>query len=63
LAAGLLFSVGMLAASTADSQLLTRVLSRNLSPDANSRIRRGIGWGLVVLSFGLVVQAIVAKWP
>jgi high-affinity nickel-transport protein len=63
LAAGLLFSIGMLAASTADSQLLTRVLSRNLSPDANSRIRRGIGWGLVVLSFGLVAQAIVAKWP
>ncbi len=59
--AGLLFALGMLVASTASSQLISGVLRRNTSPAALSRARRAIGWGVVVLSFGLVIQAIVGK--
>ena len=59
--AGLLFSLGMLIASTADSQLISRVLRSAGSEAAASRLRRGIGWFVVVLSFGVVLQAVVAK--
>jgi high-affinity nickel-transport protein len=59
--AGLLFSVGMLIASTADSQLISRVLRHAANEAAASRMRRGIGWFVVVLSFGVVVQAVVQK--
>jgi high-affinity nickel-transport protein len=59
--AGLLFSAGMLIASTADSQLIARVLRSARSEAAASRLRRGIGWFVVVLSFGVVVRAVVDK--
>ena len=59
--AGLLFSLGMLIASTADSQLISRVLRSAGSDAAASRLRRGIGWFVVVLSFGVVLQAVVAR--
>ena len=59
--AGLLFSLGMLLASTADSQLISRVLRSAGSPAAASRLRRGIGWFVVTLSFGVVAQAVVAR--
>ena len=59
--AGLLFSLGMLIASTADSQLISRVLRSAGSEAAASRLRRGIGWFVVVLSFAVVLHAMVDK--
>jgi high-affinity nickel-transport protein len=59
--AGLLFSVGMLVASTASSQLLCRVLGSARSDAATARFRRGIGWFVVILSFGVVLHALVEK--
>ena len=59
--AGLLFSGGMLIASTADSQLISRVLRSAGSEAAASRLRRGIGWFVVILSFGVVIQAVISK--
>lgn len=60
-AAGLLFSGGMLIASTADSQLISHMLRRAGSEAAASRLRRGIGWFVVVLSFGVVAHAVYGK--
>jgi nickel/cobalt transporter (NiCoT) family protein len=59
--AGLLFSGGMLIASTADSQLIARVLRSAGSEAAASRLRRGIGWFVVVLSFGVVLHAVAGR--
>lgn len=61
-AAGVLFSLGMLIASTADSQVIARMLRRSADAQANSRLRRGIGWFVVLLSFGVVGQALWARW-
>jgi high-affinity nickel-transport protein len=61
LVAGLLFSVGMLVASTASSQLLWRLIGSSRSEAATTRFRRGIGWVVVLLSFGVVVHAVVGK--
>jgi nickel/cobalt transporter (NiCoT) family protein len=59
--AGLLFSSGMLIASTADSQLVSRVLRSAGSEAAASKLRRGIGWFVVVLSFAVVAHAVSQK--
>lgn len=59
--AGLLFSLGMLIASTADSQLISRVLRGARSEAAASRLRRGIGWVVVLLSFAVVIQSLFSK--
>ena len=59
--AGLLFSGGMLIASTADSQLIAHLLRRADSAATASRLRRGIGWFVVILSFGVVLQALFGK--
>ncbi|HWH81694.1 MAG TPA: hypothetical protein VNU71_05600 [Burkholderiaceae bacterium] len=59
--AGLLFSFGMLIASTADSQLVARVLRSARGDAAASRLRRGIGWFVVVLSLGVVAHAVATR--
>jgi high-affinity nickel-transport protein len=59
--AGLLFSVGMLVASTASSQLLCRVLGGARTEQVTMRFRRGIGWFVVILSFAVVLRAVVEK--
>jgi nickel/cobalt transporter (NiCoT) family protein len=59
--AGLLFSGGMLIASTADSQLVSKVLRSAGSEAAASKLRRGIGWFVVVLSFAVVAQAVATR--
>ena len=59
--AGLLFSVGMLVASTASSQLLCRLLGTARTDEATARFRRGIGWFVVVLSFAVVLHALADK--
>ena len=61
LLAGLLFSGGMLIGSTANSQFLCRVMRSGRTDEAASRLRRAIGWFVVVLSFGVVLQAVVAR--
>ncbi len=59
--AGLVFSSGMLIASTADSQLVSKVLRSAGSEAAASKLRRGIGWFVVVLSFAVVAQAVATR--
>ena len=61
LVAGLLFSGGMLIASTASSQLLCRVLGSSRTDEATARFRRGIGWFVVILSFAVVLHAVADK--
>ena len=61
LLAGLLFSGGMMIASTASSQLLCRVLGSARSDAATARFRRGIGWFVVMLSFAGVVHAVASR--
>jgi len=61
LVAGLLFSGGMLIASTASSQLLCRVLGSARTDAATARFRRGIGWFVVILSFAVVLHALADK--
>ena len=61
LLAGLLFSGGMLIASTASSQLLCRVLGTARTDEATARFRRGVGWFVVILSFAVVAHAVANK--
>lgn len=61
LLAGLLFSGGMLIGSTATSQLLCRVMRSGRTDASASRLRRGVGWFVVVLSFSVALFAIVEK--
>ena len=61
LIAGLLFSVGMLVASTASSQLIYRVIGAARTDASAARLRRGIGWLVVVLSFVVVAHAIATR--
>jgi high-affinity nickel-transport protein len=60
--AGLLFSVGMLLASTANSQLVFRLLHRGRDAAASARMRRGVGWVVVLLSFGAAAVAIAEQF-
>lgn len=61
LVAGLLFSVGMLVASTASSQLIYRIIGSARSEAAAVTFRRAIGWVVVLLSFGVVAVALADK--
>ena len=61
LLAGLLFSGGMLIGSTASSQLLCRVMRSGRSDASASRLRRGVGWFVVVLSFAVAGYATLEK--
>lgn len=61
LVAGLLFSIGMLIASTASSQLIYRVIGNARSEAATVAFRRAIGWVVVLLSFGVVAAAVAEK--
>jgi high-affinity nickel-transport protein len=49
----------MLVASTADSQLLCRVLRSADAESVSQRYRRGVGWFVVVLSFAVALHAMV----
>jgi len=60
--AGGLFSLGMLATSTADSQLLVRLLRSDSAPAAQARYRRAVGWFVVVLSFGAALYGTGEKF-
>jgi high-affinity nickel-transport protein len=56
--AGVLFSAGMLVTSTVDSQLVCRLLR---SEPTASRVRQGMGWFVVLLSFGAAFQALAQR--
>ncbi len=58
--AGLLFSVGMMATSTIDSQLLCRVLRSANAERIALRYRRVVGWFVVILSFAVALQAAIS---
>jgi len=59
--AGVLFALGMLAASTADSQLLVRLLRSDTPSAVQARYRRAVGWFVVALSFGAAFQGFGEK--
>jgi len=56
--AGALFSTGMLVTSTADSQLLCRLLRSDNAEAVQLRYRRAVGWFVVVLSFGVALHGL-----
>ena len=60
--AGLLFSVGMLATSTLDSQVLHRVLRSDADATTTRRYRRGIGWFVVLLSFAVAAHMLADRF-
>ncbi|HEY9064265.1 MAG TPA: hypothetical protein VIO33_04730 [Burkholderiaceae bacterium] len=59
--AGALFSAGMLITSTADSQLLCRLLRSTDAEAVQMRYRRAVGWFVVVLSFGVALHGIGSR--
>ena len=59
--AGALFSTGMLVTSTADSQLVCRLLRSDNAEAVQRRYRRAVGWFVVVLSFGVALHGIGAR--
>ena len=59
--AGALFSAGMLVTSTADSQLLCRLLRSDNAEAVQLRYRRAVGWFVVVLSFGVALHGLGAR--
>ncbi len=59
--AGLLFSAGMLATSAADSQLVCHLLRDEHDAARARRMRRGIGWFVVVLSFAVAGQGLAQQ--
>ena len=52
-AAGLIFTAGMIITDTADGRLLCHVIRRAGSGELSRRYRRGLGWLIVALSFGV----------
>ncbi|HVZ44183.1 MAG TPA: hypothetical protein VHA82_10280 [Ramlibacter sp.] len=61
LLAGLLFSAGFLITCTTDSQLVCRMLRSERDPRVTRRLRRGVGWVIVLLSFGAALAALAEK--
>jgi len=59
--AGVLFSAGFLVTCTTDSQLVCRVLRSERDPRVTRRLRRSIGWVIVLLSFGAALAALAEK--
>jgi len=61
LVAGVVFSAGLVLTATLDSQLLCRLLNRHQSPESLHRYRRGLGWFVVLLSFGMALYGTADK--
>ena len=59
-AIALAFAVGMVLADTLDSQIVSRLLRSQRGPDARVRhYRRGVGWLIVALSYGMAAVTLV----
>lgn len=55
------FAVGMIAADSADSIVVARLLRSGAEPARVARYRRNVGWVIVSLSFGMAGYALLAK--
>ena len=51
------FAAGMVLTDTADSQIVARLLRAKGDPERVRRYRRGVGWLIVALSFGMAAYA------
>lgn len=51
------FALGMILTDTADSQIVVRLLRRGRDPGQVQRYRRGVGWTIVAMSFGMAAYA------
>jgi len=51
------FALGMILTDTADSQIVVRLLRRGQDPGQVQRYRRGVGWTIVAMSFGMAAYA------
>jgi high-affinity nickel-transport protein len=51
------FALGMILTDTADSQIIVRLLRRGRDPGQVQRYRRGVGWTIVAMSFGMAGYA------
>ncbi len=55
------FAAGMVITDTADSQIVARLLRTRGEPSGVLRYRRGVGWTIVALSFGMASYALSTK--
>jgi len=60
LAAGLVFTLGMLITDTVDSRVLCRAL-RDVSPSVAIARRRRLGYFIVLMSFGVAAYSVMAR--
>ena len=58
----LVFAAGMIVTDTADSQIVAALLRGGGDPSRVRQYRRGVGWLIVVLSFGMAGYAIVTGY-
>jgi high-affinity nickel-transport protein len=59
LAAGLVFTAGMVITDSVDGRLLCRIVKRADSAETSRRYRRTLGWLIVCLSYGVALYNIV----
>jgi high-affinity nickel-transport protein len=62
LIAGLVFTVGMMITDTLDGRLMCRLLRRASDPARAQRYRRGVGWLVVALAYGVAIYSIAAHF-
>lgn len=56
------FALGMILTDTADSQIVARLLRDRADPARVRRYRRGVGWLIVCLSYGMAAYALVGAY-
>ena len=56
------FAAGMILTDTADSQVVARLLRHAGGAERVRRYRRGVGWLIVGLSFGMAAYALAGRW-
>jgi high-affinity nickel-transport protein len=61
IAAGLIFTAGMVITDTLDGRLLCRIVRRADGAQMNRRYRRTVGWLIVCLSYGVAAYNIAKE--
>jgi high-affinity nickel-transport protein len=56
---GLVFSIGMITADTLDSYILTALLKNVHGRESMRSYRRGLGWFIVIMAYGIAAYAIL----
>lgn len=56
------FAAGMILTDTADSQIVAALLRRGGDPEVVRRYRRGVGWMIVGLSFGMAAYILATRY-